>query len=67
MKSNTKQFYERKEVIHEVLESDRSKLCYSLLKRIIKNKQSSNSSTKINLLDFVKLVHCKHLVPEEQF
>jgi ubiquinone/menaquinone biosynthesis C-methylase UbiE len=40
-------FYERKEVIHEVVEAKRSKICYNLIINLITNKISSERIKKL--------------------
>ena len=40
-------FYERKEVIHEVVEAKRSKICYKLIINLITNKISSERRKKL--------------------
>jgi methionine biosynthesis protein MetW len=40
-------FYERKEVIHEVVEAKRSKICYNLILNLITNKIASGRKNRI--------------------
>jgi methionine biosynthesis protein MetW len=40
-------FYERREVIHEVVEAKRSKICYSLILNLITNKIASGRKNRI--------------------
>lgn len=57
----TNEFYEREEVIHEVVEAQRSKLCYNLIIKLITENMDNEEQKRILDIGYYSILEAKCL------